>query len=310
MKILMLNSARRWIGEAAHTLALAEGLEQRGHCVYLGVRHGHELEQRAAEKQFPRIVSLHFNSKFNPLTDISDLLKIRRLVRDEHIDLIHCHRGKDHWLAVLASRAMRHAPPLIRTRHVVTPAARHLINRWLYSFGTQGLIAVSRAAWNSLGNLADSCPHGKIIYSSVDSGKFRPELRSEEARQELGCRPDTILVGLIGRFQRVKGQRDFIRAAAMLKDRFPQMHFLMAGRGSDGHIRGLRGIAQQAGLEAERYTLLGILPDVARVMASLDIGVIASVGSEGSSRALLEYMGCALPCVATRVGGNPGTGSG
>ena len=49
---------------------------------------------------------------------------------------------------------------------------------------------------------------------------------------------------------------------------------------------------------------------ITRLLASLDVGVIASLGSEGSSRILLEFMSSAVPVVATRVGGIPDIGQG
>ena len=38
LRILQLNSARKYIGEAAHTLNLTEALRRRGHSVWLGLR--------------------------------------------------------------------------------------------------------------------------------------------------------------------------------------------------------------------------------------------------------------------------------
>ena len=41
-RILILNSARKWIGEAAHSVAMAEALRTRGHHAILGLRAGFE----------------------------------------------------------------------------------------------------------------------------------------------------------------------------------------------------------------------------------------------------------------------------
>ncbi len=49
-KILQLNSARKYIGEAAHTLNLTEALRQCGHSVWLGLRKGHDTIERAAAR--------------------------------------------------------------------------------------------------------------------------------------------------------------------------------------------------------------------------------------------------------------------
>jgi glycosyltransferase involved in cell wall biosynthesis len=306
LRLLLLNSARRWIGEAAHTIALAEGLRDRGHSVVLCVRKGHEMESRARERNL-RVESLAFSSRFSPAADLSDWRRIRALLRTERIDLVHCHRGKDHWIASLARAPSACAPPLVRTRHVVTPVGGHPFNRWLYGRATQGLICVSQAARRSLDSLAGALDPARtrIIASAVDSALFSSVRRSAEARLRLGARDDEPLIGLIARIQRVKGQRYFLRAAAEVARRHPQARFLVAGRGSPSQFAALREFAQSAGLPADRLVLAGVLADLPAVMASLDVAVIASVGSEGSSRVALEAMASAVPLVATRVGGIP-----
>ncbi|MBN1868910.1 glycosyltransferase family 4 protein [Candidatus Sumerlaeota bacterium] len=307
LHLLILNSARKWIGEAAHTLALAEGLTRRGHRVLLGLRRGYELEGRARESGLP-VLPLALSSRFNIFSDASDWRAIRRAIREESIDLVHCHRGKDHWLAALALAAGGMPPvPLVRTRHVVTPAHRHAFNRWLYSHATRGVVAVSDAAMRSLGTLVDPIAPEcrRIVYSAVDTSRFAPPCRSDAVRRELGADPDDILIGLIGRIQRVKGQRDFIRAAARVVDRVPRAKFLVAGRGTTGHVERLRRFAQDRGLGPDRFAFRGWIPDLPPVIASLDVGVIASVGSEGSSRVALEYLASGVAVVATRVGGIP-----
>ena len=47
-RILQLNSARKFVGEAAHTLNLAEALRRRGHSVWLGLRKNFDTFERAA----------------------------------------------------------------------------------------------------------------------------------------------------------------------------------------------------------------------------------------------------------------------
>ena len=305
-RILILNSARRWIGEAAHTLALAEGLRGRGHTVCLGARRGFELETRARASGL-RVFPLEFSSRFNPIHDARDILRIRRIIRREEINVVHCHRGKDHWLCAAACLLLTRRVALIRTRHVVTAVRPHVFNRWLYGRATDGVIAVSKAAQNSLGRLASrlSPPCVRLIYSAVDANVFSPTRRGTDVRRRLGADDETVLVGLIGRIQRVKGQRDFLRAAAAVAQKRPNARFLLAGRGSVNQVKALWEFADTVGLPRERLRVEGILADLPDVMASLDIGVVASVGSEGSSRVILEYLASGCPVVATRVGGIP-----
>lgn len=304
MKILILNSARKFIGEAAHCLALAEQLRLRGHHATLAVRRGFELEAKARQHNVP-FVSLTFNSGFHPLADGRDLMAIRTFLRKESPDVLHCHRGKDHWLAAAASIGRSRRPALVRTRHVVVPMACHPFNRWLLTGPTDAVIAVSGAAAASLGPLR-SLLEGRLttILSAVDQERFHPRHRSLQMRRELGAGPETLLVGLIARIQRIKGQAIFLQAAAKVAGRIPDLRFLIAGRGNDEQFARLRAQAEQLGI-ADRVEFRGWVDDIAATIASLDVGIVASLGSEGSSRITYECMASQVPVVATTVGGIP-----
>ncbi|MFW6287071.1 MAG: glycosyltransferase family 4 protein [Candidatus Sumerlaeota bacterium] len=321
LNILILNSARRWIGEAAHNVALAEALRKRGHKVVLALREGYEVEARAREAGLP-VLSLRFTSRFHPLADLGDVRKIRRVCREEEIDLIHANRGKDHWSAAVARAFMKNPPPLVRSRHVVVPSRQHIANRWLFKHATQGLLCVSKAARASLGKLArnfhnmsedethlrDPDSIDRVILSSVDTERFHPEKRSQAVRREIcgGRDPENlIIVGLIARMQRIKGQREFLVSAALLEREHPNVHFLLAGRRGPDHRTGLLEFAREKGLDPSKVTVLGMVDNLPEIMASLDIGAVASLGSEGSSRVSLEYMASGLPIVSTTAGGIP-----
>lgn len=304
MNVVIMNSARKFIGEAAHCLALAEQLRKRGHEATLVVRRGFELEKRAQERGVPTL-SLVMNSKFNPLDEWRDLRALRAFITSNKPDLIHCHRGKDHWLAVTYSLVFGGDLPLVRTRHVVVGVQNHVFNRWLYLKRTGRLIAVSSQAGQSFGAMQALLDKRlRVIYSAVDTERFGAEKRSESWRQEHGIAAGQPLVGLIARIQNIKGQSIFLQAAAEIVKQHPEARFLISGAGPAYRFDRLRDYARQLGI-ADNVLFEGWLEDVEGVIASLDVGVVASLGSEGSSRITYEYMASGVPVVATKVGGIP-----
>ena len=136
-----------------------------------------------------------------------------------------------------------------------------------------------------------------------------------QLRASLGVPPDAPLIGVVGRVARMKGLDDFIRAAAIVRDRHPQARFVVAGdsgtfvrRGTDivevdDYERELREMIRDLGL-TDRFFFVGFRPDVERVLADLTISVQPSL-SEGLSNTLIESMAAGRAIVATRVGGAP-----
>ncbi len=304
LKILIANSGRKWIGEVGHCALLADALTRRGHRVWIACRRDSELERHLQEAKRD-FLPLGFSSRFSPSGDLRDILKMADFIRREKVDLVHAHRGKDHWVAAFAAK--RASAPLVRTRHVVTSVKQHFRNRWLFGKATSGVISVSKAAEASLGRLIELIPKRRVILSAIDLGRFDPSLRNEVWRREKAGKNfpgEPFWIGLIGRIQRVKGQKEFLAAAKIVAERRPDARFFIAGRGTERKHAGLRKHADALGL-GNRVVIEDFLPNLPEVMASLDLGVVASLGSEGFSRVTAELMASGTPLVATCVGAIP-----
>lgn len=304
-RVLQLNSARKYIGEAAHTLNLTEALRRRGHAVWLGLREGYDTFAHAAARRLEPL-GFHMPHRWWPPADVPDLRLIARLVREHKIEVIHAHRGKDHWQAVLANRLFRLGVPVVRTRHVVTPLSGHAANRWL-ARRTAALVAVSRAVEEDVSRT--SIYDGRCLVripGGVDLEAFRPATAEGKAaaRGRLGGgRGDgELMAACVARFAVVKAHRVLLAAWQRAVARLPAARLLLVG---DGRLMpACREFARAQGLERS-VCFLGRRDDVAELLDAADVGVLSSVGSEGFSRAVLEYMAKGLPVVATRVGAVP-----
>jgi glycosyltransferase involved in cell wall biosynthesis len=271
----------------------------------LAARRGSPLAERAREAGVD-VLELSFASRFRPASDLHDARGLARAAAESGSGaLIHCHRGKDHWCSQAARSLLGLAAPLVRSRHVVMPVKGHLANRWLFARVSR-VICVSdaaRAGFAASGRL----PAEKAVVirsGSTDLDRFRPADAAARAaaRAKLGLPPAARVAVLVGRMQRVKGQAEFLEAAARVAGRLEDCRFLLVG---DGRNRpDLERLAAERGL-AERAIFLGRREDVPELLAACDLGVVASRGSEGFSRAALEYMAAGLPVAATRVGALP-----
>ena len=143
------------------------------------------------------------------------------------------------------------------------------------------------------------------VYNGVDTTLFAPAQggRAPIAGCAFGAAPHW-LVGTVGRMQTVKDQtllaRAFVGALARQPALRDRLRLVMVG---DGPLRAQSLAILNAGGVADLAWLPGERADVPDVMRGLDCFVLPSK-AEGISNTILEAMACALPVVATQVGGN------
>ena len=144
------------------------------------------------------------------------------------------------------------------------------------------------------------------LYNGVDSDRFHPVVDAHPAIDDCPFRsPAHWLVGTVGRMDHVKDQstlaRAFVQALRMNPAARDRMRLVMVG---EGVLRAEAECILEQGGVRELAWFAGERSDIPEVMRGLDCFVLPSLG-EGISNTILEAMACALPVVATRVGGNP-----
>ncbi|TPQ28504.1 glycosyltransferase family 4 protein [Methylomonas koyamae] len=171
---------------------------------------------------------------------------------------------------------------------------------WLSRAATK-ILYNSQTAKQHHENIGYAPERGDWLPNGFDTDVFRPEPAARTAlREELGLQPQAALVGMVARYDPMKGHANFLKAAQLLAERRNDVHFVLAGRGVDSQNRLFVDAERSSALQG-RLHLLGERQDIASITAALDIAVTPSV-SEGFANAIGEAMSCAVPCVVTDVG--------
>jgi glycosyltransferase involved in cell wall biosynthesis len=146
-----------------------------------------------------------------------------------------------------------------------------------------------------------------VCFNGVDLNRFRPRPPTGWLHRQLGLPEDALLVGTIGQLVMRKGHDVLVRAAAQLRHRLPQIHWLVIGERHSqkaeavAYEDGLHSAIQAAGL-ATQFHFLGTLDNVADVLPEL-ILLVHPARQEPLGRVLLEAAATGVPCIATDVGG-------
>ncbi len=164
-------------------------------------------------------------------------------------------------------------------------------------------VAVSRTIRDEL--VGAGAPPGSVwnITNGVDTDRFCPARYEERRmlRRVLGL-DDGPLAVFTGRLAPEKGVDVLLSAWPRLLARVPGARLRILGSGSGDEDARLReqALALRVG---GSVTFTGGVYDVAPYVRAADVAVLPS-RTEGMPVALLEAMSCALPVVATRVGGS------
>ena len=302
MRVLFIHPNNRVTGQELSLLARMEGLVAAGvECFCLLPGEG-ELAGRMREKG----VSL----KFFPLDRLAKgrvwpygrtVWRIFRLLQNERIQIVHCSGMYPHQYAWPAARLAR-VPIVV---HVTTDAYQAYDFRVNFLARADLIItcsAVIRA--RILQDLPKCGDKIKCVYDGIVGPCPAIERPAVEAlRRSYGISSGTKVVAQIAEVIPRKGAEYFIEMAALVRNRYPSVKFLLIGKNyGDQYEQDLRAQIKRLGLEKD-VIFAGFRPDMALQIALLDVSVLASL-AEGLARVIVETQFMGKPIVATDVSGN------
>jgi glycosyltransferase involved in cell wall biosynthesis len=236
--------------------------------------------------------------------------RLYRFIRDQKIDIVHTFfPTADLWAAPIAKATG--FPKLISSRRDMG-VFREGWQNWGYRLAA-GLFDQVHAVSEQVRHYSikkDRIDSGRavVVYNGVDMDDVNVGVSADEMRRTLECAPDQKIITTVANIRRVKGIDVLLQAAARVKQAYPDVLFVIAGGFSTtpDNVRfasEVRQLTSALGLE-KSVRFLGSSTRIPELLQASDIFILPS-RSEGFSNALLEAMSFALPCIATRVGGNP-----
>ena len=288
------------------TLEIGGGLVRRGHrsiVISGGGRMVAELTGAGSEH-----IALPVGKK--SLSSLTLIPRLREILEEKHVDILHVRSRMPAWIAYLAWRGMdiRIRPGFITSVHgpySVNPYSRIMTRG-------QRIIAISLFIRDYiLSNFPRTDPARIVtIPRGIDPDRFPYGFRPDAAwmgawRQELPRLEDRRILTLPARLTRWKGQTDFLRIISELKKSVPNIHGLIVGAAHlsrRGYLAELKALARGLDID-ENISFLGHRDDLREIMCVSDLVLSLATEPEAFGRATLEALAMGVPVVACDHGG-------
>lgn len=292
MNVLFLTTHLNFGGITSYVVNLARQLKRNGHTVFVASSGGDLTGQILTEGIEHINLDIKTKSELSPKI-IFSFLKLKRIIRQKNIQIIHSHTRVTQVLSHLLSRSL--SVPYVTTCHGYFKAR---INRRIFGCWGKIVIAISGPVKKHLITDLGVIPEKvRLVYNGVEARDKR-EFPRAQIRQRLGLK-DGPVVGIIARLSAVKGHKYLIEAMRHVIDEERQAQLLIVGDGPDKkaivNLIEARGIKDNTVLiPSRRY-----LDDFFSIMSAY----VSPSLQEGLGLSILEAQANSVPTVAFRTGG-------
>lgn len=295
-RVLHLSTARSWRGGEQQVAYLAEELRGQGVAQLVVCAAGSPMQAWCAKADFDHRV-LGFRASFDPVS----AGRLSRMARAWGAQLVHAHDSHGHTAAVLANAFFGMGLPLVVSRRVDFAVSSGFSARWKYGHpSVKRILCVSDAIRAITAHALRRPEVLRTVHSGIDAARFGAGADGR-LHQALGLDAGVQLVGNVAALAPHKDLFTFIRMAALLHARMPQVRFVLIGEG-ELRVKLEREIASY-GLTGIVY-LTGFRKDVERLLPELDVMAMTS-RTEGLGTSILDAFAARVPVVATAAGGIP-----
>jgi len=281
----------KWGGVEKWMFEVGAGLSNKGYNVIYCGRPKSKFIEMSNLKSF-KYYSVKFTSDFNPIVSY----KLKKIASKEKIDLICVGREKDLRLLSLAY-LFRERPTIIMRKGL--PLIK---NRWrfkiVYKYFVDKVLTPSSALKTHLLDLLPWLKSEKVHV--INNGVALPgEIKKGIFRKEFNISDNTFLVVIIGRLSDQKGQKRFIEALSLVKDKLNDTQVMVIGAGDD---------ETELRNEVTKLELSGIVKfighrwDIPNILTDSDLLVHPS-SYEGMPNLILEALIHGTPVLATDIPG-------
>jgi glycosyltransferase involved in cell wall biosynthesis len=226
---------------------------------------------------------------WNGLFDLFGFLRFWGACRRHSPDILHCHDANAFTLGALIGLYTN--TPVVYTRRVLFPVRSSALNHWKYGRAAY-LIAISQAVEEALLQIAPYTPVQRVA-DGVSGQPATPE-EKQAAKQRLGLKAPTLVIGSVGHFTPEKNPQLLFDLAEHLKQASRPVVVLCVGPLDEALLQRAQAI--------DNVIVTGLVNNALDYYPAFDFYVSTS-SIEGLGSALLDAVIRDIPAFAVDSGG-------
>lgn len=302
MNILISCLSRSWGGMEMFAVNTARWLSSSNYNVFFLALKDSPIEKALNFVLKENILLLKKSSYFN----LSYIIKVRKFIVRNNIDLIHTQYSKDLWTISPALLLINKPIPLVFTKQLGSfVIKKDLLHKLIYK-RVDAAIAISSIIKKNLLETT-TIPKEKIhlIHNAIDLEKFNPQLFNKlTIRKNLNIEEDKIVFTHISRLSPGKGQDIVLKALNEIKEEIQNSIFLFVGSAQSDekdYELNLLKLVDEFNLNSI-VRFLGFRTDIPEILSITDVFLFPSLG-EAFGISLVEAMAMGIPSIVCRADG-------
>ncbi len=294
MNILFARTDVRMAGPGVVMLKTALEMKNRGHSIFVVSSGGQLHDEFLSNEIQSEIVEELSISKRKPTHILKAILKVKRLIIRNNIDIIHGHN--------LVSTIIMFIASILAFRKVKVFTTVHGVGKEKYfKFCPGTIIAVSKYVKRRLVSAGVNKDKVKIIYNGFLDIANTPSILDENFRTKSGERKSKLYIISVAMMTGGKGHIEILNVFKRAYSKNDRLRLRFVG---DGPIKNdLVDFVLKEGLSSV-VEFLGIRKDVPKLLSQSDMFVHLPE-SETFGMVVMEAMAAGLAVIAKNVGGIP-----
>lgn len=248
--------------------------------------------------------NIHFERFPFKLKNIKAYKELKKIIKDNKFEIIHCHTPT---ASVLTRLAARNARKKYNTKVIYTAHGFHFykgapainwmiyypIEKYLARY-TDCLITINQEDYERAKRKIKKAKSIKYVHGvgfNVERLNIVPE---ENYKERMNCNKDDIVFSYVAEINKNKNQKMIVKCIKQIKNDYPNIKVLLAGK--DNSNGKLEELVIEEGLQ-DNIIILGNRDDVGKLLSITDIYLATSL-REGLPVNIMEAMYKKLPIIA------------